>query len=144
MHFGHRSGCQNLLTVSGPRGDLALYRIYGLMNIEICYQLKYIEKNDHKQGARWSERQVGVYHRFGKGEKAILILLHTSPSTELQRRIENLFPNEKSSIKELLPPLVLHVLILSTYLDNWRWALQDYAQRCTQKVRKIIASSGHG
>ncbi|KAK5443322.1 hypothetical protein LTS15_010857 [Exophiala xenobiotica] len=107
---------------------------------QICYSLRYIERNDHKQGARWSERQVGVYHRFGMNEEATMILLHASPETTLQKRIEALFPNRTSTNDHLARPLMLHVLVLDTYMNNWRWALNDYAQPFRQKEDQFLTA----
>lgn len=101
--------------------------------VEICYQFKYIEKNRHQQGSPWSERQVGVYHRFETGKGATLFLINASEDTRLQSRLQTLVSNE-STAKSFREALLPHVLILNTYLDNWRWALQFYGEQCSSKV----------
>lgn len=137
---GRRCGSQRLRTVSHAcRYEDPIVRI--LTSLEICYSLRYLERNDHKQGARWSERQVGVYHRFGKNEKATMILLHASPETMLQKRLEALFPSQQSTNDHLAHPLMLHVLVLDTYMNNWRWALNDYAQPFRQKVGVLLCKA---
>lgn len=71
-----------------------------------------------------------------------MVLLHASENTELQRRIEGIFcDGQLKETEKAKRPLLLHVLLISTYLDNWRWALQDYGQRCMQKVRTECMSS---
>jgi hypothetical protein len=71
-------------------------------------------------------------------EEATMILLHASPETTLQTRIEALFPNRPSINDHLARPLMPHVLVLDTYMNNWRWALNDYAQPFRQKVSPLL------
>jgi len=103
---------------------------------ELCYQMKYMERNDHGHGQKWSERQVGVYHRFGAGNEAIAILIHAGPSTKAHSRIQKAFAEGMQSNRELTNPLLLHVLVLSSYLDNWRIYLQELGRWCLKKARQ--------
>lgn len=107
--------------------------------IEICYQLRYMEPNNHAQGENWSERQIGVYHKFSSapGAKGIVILLHAMLDSKAQKRIEDTFSAGQYHEKANSTPLRLHVLIFTTYMDSWRWYMNDLGEICLRLVRKL-------
>jgi hypothetical protein len=118
---------------------------------DIFYQFQYVERNNRTFGDPWSVRQTGVYHRFetvaqpsskhDKGKETIAernaenlwMLLHPMPKSRAQTRlaaaVEGLMAEELAE-----DPLRLHVLILSSYVDNWRWYLHDVKRRYTRFV----------
>lgn len=108
---------------------------YGL---EICYQLRYMEPNNHTQGETWSERQIGVYHKFSLAPKAkgVMILLHAMLDSKAQKRLDEIFSAGRYNTNLNSTPLRLHVLIFTTYMDNWRWYMDDLGELCLQLVRK--------
>ena len=95
-----------------------------------------MEKNDHLHGQKWSERQIGVYDRFGGDSKAVMILLHANVSTKAHGRLQQAFSNGQYQQRTRTSPLLLHVLILSSYLDNWRLYLQHLGDWCLAKVMR--------
>lgn len=83
-----------------------------------------MEKNKRLHGDPWSLRQTGVYHKCtGVTESSLTnlwILLHPSPRTKLHKRLE------MTSVSNLeTDPLRLHLLIFSSYMDNWRQYFHD-------------------
>ena len=110
--------------------------IDSLLSLEICYQLRYVERNDHKQGRKWSERQIGVYHKFSEArqEPGIMILLHAMQNSRAQVRLEKAFRSGYYHENSPASPLRLHLLIFSTYIDEWRWYMDDLGKHCLDIV----------
>jgi hypothetical protein len=99
---------------------------------DIFYQFWYVEKNNRKHSDPWSVRQTGVYHRFSTADSPqaenLWLLLHPMPNSKAQTRMA--VAAEKLSVVEMArDPLRLHVLIMSSYVDNWRWYLHDIKWR---------------
>lgn len=101
-----------------------------------------MEPNDHAQGEKWSERQIGVYHRFSlaPNTKDIMILLHPMLESKAQKRLDNMFSEGKYNGTSITNPLRLHLLIFSIYMDNWRWYMDELGLACLRLVRKIVRS----
>lgn len=64
-----------------------------------------------------------------------MILLNTKKSTRAQVRLEQIMSNANQYTKVISDPLLLHILIFSSYLDNWRSYLQQIADSLMEKVR---------
>ena len=116
----------------------------------ICYQFRYIERNDHKQGSRWSERQIGVYHEMSShsDNSGVMILLHAMPGSKVQRRISKELADgtERGGNAQRLRPFEMHLLIFSSYLDEWRWYLDEIGTTCREMVSvpAHFMTSAHG
>lgn len=97
-----------------------------------------MEPNDHAQGEKWSERQIGVYHKFSLAPKVkgVMILLHAMLDSMAQKRFDETFLAGRYHNKLNSTPLRLHVLIFTTYMDNWRWYMDDLGELCLRLVRK--------
>jgi hypothetical protein len=109
------------------------------LSVAICYQHRYVEPNNHKQGQKWSERQIGVYHELSIDPAVadVLILLHAMPESGLHRRIVESCGNQPGLCygkQKAATGLYLHVLIISTYINNWRWFLDDIGTSCANFV----------
>jgi hypothetical protein len=89
-----------------------------------------------KHSPNWTERQVGVYHKFGTDQKAVMIVLQTGYDNELEMRMKSVLAMEKNGAKAVADPMELHRMILSTYLDNWRHYLRDKGSYCRDKVSR--------
>ena len=63
-----------------------------------------------------------------------MILLHASPSTNAQQRIQDAFSQGQYRQASATSPFLLHAMIIGTYLDNWRWFLYDYGKVCMDTV----------
>ena len=97
-------------------------------------EIKYID--EETKAETWSIRQTGVYQRVGttnNDKENALILLHPRYSSPLQKGLETTlvhgdsipmtqsFGADLSMItKRNASPLELHLIILGTYLYNWR------------------------
>jgi hypothetical protein len=103
---------------------------------EICYQFRYVERNDHKQGRKWSERQIGVYHSFATARKepGVMILLNAMHKSRAELRFERVFRAGDYHDKSPTSPLRLHLLIFSTYINEWRWYMDDLGKQCLEIV----------
>lgn len=99
--------------------------------LELCYQLKYVERNEYVQGVRWSEREVGVYHKFGveEGAKAVMVMLNANPMSEAYHRIQEVISTNKAAKEAFDRPLSIHVMVISSYLDNWRWFMNEHGRK---------------
>lgn len=106
-----------------------------LTHLVLCYQLRYVELNHRGRSNRWSERQVGVYHQLRDGENT-LILLHATPNSRLQSRIMSASDVQlaKTCKQSRRGPVDIHILVFSTYLDEWRWYLDDIGATCKDLV----------
>jgi hypothetical protein len=67
-----------------------------------------------------------------------MILLHASPTTRVQKRLEEVFAEGQYQKKSATSPLLLHVLIFSQYLDEWRWYMDDLGTTCLRLVKSSM------
>lgn len=120
--FGDKSSSADEGSASG------VYSSFNGTTHDIFYQFWYVEKNNRKHGNPWSVRQTGVYHRFSTTDPSnvenLWLLLHPMPNSKAQSRLD--VSADKLNVRDVsLDPLRLHVLIMSSYVDNWRWYLHD-------------------
>lgn len=88
----------------------------------------------------WTIRQVGVFHRFepsGKGN--LWILLHASPQTKLQQHLEQTLSTRPEDVLQLWSSL--HLMILFTYLGNWRWYIRHLGDGVENSVSCVDSST---
>jgi len=93
----------------------------------LLYKLNFVEQNWRTSHDPWSFRHVGVYHQHLAGFD-LFILLHCQPASELPAKLDSLVEDMSSpedSVGTLrrdlcTHPEMLHNLVLSCYLDNWR------------------------
>ena len=148
--FGDKSHTADEGSASG------VYSSFNGTSHDIFYQFWYVEKNNRKHGDPWSVRQTGVYHRFSTTDPSkaenLWLLLHPMQNSKAQTRMG--VATEKLCAEEMAKdPLRLHVLIMSSYVDNWRWYLHDIKRQYlvlvyleeTASVEKILTlpTGGH-
>ncbi|KAF3904531.1 hypothetical protein ABW21_db0200956 [Orbilia brochopaga] len=110
----------------------ALYRniTADSQDYEICYNLRYFERNGRDSGNGWSLRQTGVYHKYNsvKG-KSIWIFLR--PSERMTGMLEDTLRNDcaKSSI-DTKAVLIYHASFISSALYCWK----DYLSCLEEKL----------
>lgn len=63
-----------------------------------------------------------------------MILLHAHLSSKAQGRLEDAFSDGKYNQDSLTSPLRLHLLILSSYVNNWRWFMHELGSTYLQLV----------
>ncbi|KAI8629047.1 hypothetical protein F5Y19DRAFT_88008 [Xylariaceae sp. FL1651] len=93
----------------------------------LLYKLNYIEKNHRSGPVAWSFRHVGVYHHHTP-DRDDIILLHCSPTSALNVRLLSMLSeseaegNQPGTGFQMIhrDPRVIHELVLSCYVDNWR------------------------
>ncbi|KAK6338059.1 hypothetical protein TWF696_001530 [Orbilia brochopaga] len=87
---------------------------------EICYNLRYFERNGRDSGNGWSLRQTGVYHKYNytKG-KSVWIFLR--PSERMTEMLEDTLRYDcaKSSI-DTKAVLIYHASFISSALRCWK------------------------
>jgi len=127
--FGDKSHTADEGSASG------VYSSFNGTSHDIFYQFWYAEKNNRKHGDPWSVRQTGVYHRFSTTDPENLwLLLHPMQNSKAQTRMG--LATDKLCAEEMAKdPLRFHVLIMSSYVDNWRWYLHDIKRQYLVLVR---------
>jgi hypothetical protein len=104
---------------------------------DICYQLRYVESNHRSRGNPWSLRQTGVFHRFdlsGNPSQNLWIFLHPKHGSKGQRRFEAAVAKELESGETDNNPIRLHLSLMTSYLDGWRWYLHDLGRSYLETV----------
>jgi len=102
---------------------------------EACYLLKYAEQSGRPWGDPWSIRRTGVYHQIRVGLFEVVILLHPVAESKARERIRALFSGQGAGFPRA-HPLHLHLLLLSTYITNWRAYLGDLGRSFVPMVSK--------
>lgn len=123
-------------------------RRYLHYRVELSYQLVYVEMNGKSPPKdQWSLRQTGVYQRCSPSDgSSVLILLHPMDSTSAQERLEYLAGSKLQDERDLLEeyPLHLHLVILSSYLNNWQAYIESLVSMFTILVSTTIDSRSCG
>ncbi|KAK2800970.1 hypothetical protein FQN50_007945 [Emmonsiellopsis sp. PD_5] len=99
---------------------------------DMHYILTYAEDYVAGQNVKWTERQLGVFHRYvPSGAGNLWIFLHAQQQSGLQQKIEA----KASTIADCsqFNWYNFHSLALSSYFKNWRW----YIQSLGEEVEKI-------
>ena len=95
---------------------------------EMMYTFKYVERNGRAQGNNWSIRQTTVYYQRTTEGADFWIILHPKPESVFQRRLEKLFSDVQSTASVRLNPATVHLLLFSSYMENWRWYLSQLSE----------------
>lgn len=102
--------------------------IWHLSSLEMMYLYKYAERNQRSQGNPWSIRQTIVYQQISREGSHVWIVLHPRVSSVFHTRLQNLL-TQPENVKILCKnPGNLHVLLISSYTDNWRWYLEQLGE----------------
>ncbi|KUJ23542.1 uncharacterized protein LY89DRAFT_185482 [Mollisia scopiformis] len=92
---------------------------------EIQYRFSYAEEIVGKSSSTWAIRQTGVYHRHvPNGSGNIWILLHPRPDSTVHTRLQDCALEWEGRSGSLDEWEMTHILILSSYFDDWRWYLK--------------------
>ncbi|KAI9785127.1 MAG: hypothetical protein M1839_000765 [Geoglossum umbratile] len=93
----------------------------GYTRYELCYNIRYVEKNGRNSGDPWSLRQIGVYQQWKPDSRnSTWILLH--PSENIHKRLHEIMG--KMPLKSE-SPMLLHILFLSSTAYNWGDYIED-------------------
>ncbi|CBF86709.1 predicted protein [Aspergillus nidulans FGSC A4] len=76
----------------------------------------------------YTDRWVGVFNRFSpeRPGQNLWIILHPKQNSEAQQRIESA---TKHALDFCNNPSLLHLVILSTYMGNWRLCIQSIGEK---------------
>jgi hypothetical protein len=111
----------------------------GLIQVEVSYQLRYVERNRRKSGDPWSLRQTGVHHRYSAQNglsppENLWILFHPMLKSVAYKRLQEATEADLRGSGARADPLRLHLLVFSSYVDNWRLYLHDMTRRFLELV----------
>jgi hypothetical protein len=95
----------------------------------MCYLFVYVEESKHGNKKSWPVRQLGVFHRFNpKTKTSLWILLNPMPNSRVQQRLDDSVL-QQNWLKDSYPDLQqLHLMVISSYIHNWRWYLDDIGE----------------
>ncbi|KAH6682672.1 hypothetical protein B0J14DRAFT_673055 [Halenospora varia] len=120
------------------------YNPFDNSKYEISYQLRYMENNRRLHGDPWSLRQTGVYHQYsGRGDddtKNLWVLLHPVNESVVCSRLESAASSDLGVEEMKFNPMRLHLLIFSSYIDNWRLYLHDITRQFLMLEDKLMTS----
>lgn len=102
---------------------------------DMQYLFTYAEDDNKGRGTvPWRIRQVCVFHRYDPSNSGNLwILLHATPQSKLQRQIEQTLSTSPAAL--LGEWSSIHLLVLSTYLNGWRWCIRNLGDEIEKTVR---------
>lgn len=104
--------------------------------------MNYVEENFRKMINPWSFRHTGIYHHHSP-QLDLFIILHPNEGSVLDTRLcewLGVFPvtSDVSSLQGISSlrrePNALHLFVLSSFLDNWRWYLRHLGERFSEMV----------
>ncbi|KAM0121518.1 hypothetical protein ACP6JC_001686 [Aspergillus fumigatus] len=101
---------------------------------DMQYLFTYAEDDNKGRGTvPWRIRQVCVFHRYDPSNSGNLwILLHATPQSKLQRQIEQTLSTSPAAL--LGEWSSIHLLVLSTYLNGWRWCIRNLGDEIEKTV----------
>lgn len=95
-----------------------------------------MERNKRSRGDLdpWSLRQTGVYHKYTKRESGngtnLWLLLHPVPKSKVKTRLEEASASDLGvHANNTNDHFRLHLLVFSSYIDNWRPYLHDMTRQ---------------
>ncbi|KAL4812110.1 hypothetical protein BDW67DRAFT_188990 [Aspergillus spinulosporus] len=88
---------------------------------------------------KWTDRWLGVFHRFspepnGHGRN-LWIFLHANYNSEAQNRIQSTVHSDLSQ-----HPQSLHLAALSSYIGNWRWYIRSLGEEVESMANNVMVS----
>lgn len=95
---------------------------------EMMYTLKYAEKNGRPQGNPYSIRQTALYHQYTTDGAHMWITLHPKNNSAFYTRLKNVLLANGGVTYLKQNPFGLHVLLLSSYIDNWKRYLSQLSE----------------
>ncbi|CAF9911789.1 MAG: hypothetical protein HETSPECPRED_000445 [Heterodermia speciosa] len=109
------SGASNIASISAE--DLSR---------KLSYQIRYTEENKRSSVRPWSLRQTGVYHHHSLNPQFdLFIFIHPKEDSLVEESLMSLSEStaaSQASLKAICEnPFRIHMLLFSSYLDNWRW-----------------------
>ncbi|KAL4736594.1 hypothetical protein BDV11DRAFT_172731 [Aspergillus similis] len=120
---------------------------YGRMTIhrrrngayDIQYLIPYVESYDVDGSTKYTDRWVGVFNRFSpeRAGQNLWIILHPNQNSEAQQRIESAAEHALDFGNH---PSLLHLVILSSYMGNWRLCIQSLGEEVEKMTDLVMVS----
>jgi hypothetical protein len=100
---------------------------------DIQYLLPYVESYGIDGSTKYTDRWVGVFNRFSpeRAGQNLWIILHPKQNSEAQQRIESA---AEQALGFCNYPSLLHLVILSSYMGNWRFCIQNLGEEVERMV----------
>lgn len=116
------------------------FNTYG--TVEICYNIKYVERNYRLPDEPWSVRQTCIYQKFEYSKKSSTWIL-VQPSEQVQSRIREVFRSRTTEDigDSVHNPLDMHLVFLSAAAENWRWYYNSLEEKLVEMVRNLLRHS---
>jgi hypothetical protein len=100
--------------------------------IEMQYRISYVEEVP----GGFATRQTGVYHHFvPNGPGSLWIFLNPRPRSILQTRLEKVARDAHTREISDQEWELMHLLVLSSYLGDWRW----YLKSLSAEIERIVS-----
>lgn len=122
-------------------GFVQAERKRGIEYYEICYNLKYAEKNNRLPEDPWSVRQTCVYQKFEYDCKRSTWIL-VQPSERARNRLQEVFKSRTTEDidRSVHNPLDIHLLFISASAENWRWYFNYLEESLIDMVRLPLST----
>lgn len=123
-------------TQSGEPSNTSIGKRFNRVNhsLELCYSIRYMDKNGRDPRKPWSLRQVGVYQQTRNLEKQSVWILIQPPERlhqQLKSAISGTSSHEWSKQDR---DMMLHLAVLSVTLSNWDQYIEYLRNELTQLV----------
>lgn len=109
--------------------------------LDITYQINYVEENLRKGKDPWSFRHTGIYHHHTP-DFDLFIILHPINNSILETQLLKMLEVDQATKPKVshIPafckdPYRLHLLVMSSFFDNWRWYFRDLGDAFKKEVR---------
>ncbi|KAH7136338.1 hypothetical protein EDB81DRAFT_801965 [Dactylonectria macrodidyma] len=113
----------------------------GQGKLNLCYNLRYVEKHGRPSSSLWSLRQVGVYHSFDPTSNQETIIL-LQPPDSIYKYLKQSYTS--SNIQDCghhhQHPMDFHVAVLLRTLNNWDEYIEDLRGDLIQLDDKVCFS----
>jgi hypothetical protein len=103
-------------------------------NLELCYSIRYMDKNGRDPKKPWSLRQVGVYQQTRSPEKRSVWILVQPPERLHQQLKSAIVGTSRHEWSKQDRDMVLHLAVLSVTLSNWDQYIEYLRNELTQLV----------
>lgn len=106
-------------------------------HLETCYVYKYAELKDGNYEYPWVVRQTGVYHQYdNKLNRSVWVIVSPMQKSQAAKRIKQCLESKTTRIQIIARPLLLHSVLISANLSNWRGFCEHYES----KLEAIVSS----
>jgi len=126
----------------GSSSNCAIEALNNSREYRISYQIRYREENFRGGSNPWSLRQTGVYHHH-TDDHDLFILLNSTQDSAFEMRILQLLKQDTERTQLCQNLFRMHVLLFSTYMEQWRWYFRHLGAQFEKKVRRSATKSSY-